>query len=106
MFLDLQGKDKLTSLSWVDTTRYDFIEIRDLFIARSFFLQLVAPGLPQFGQVCARVCRRCYRIAEFLTEVVLSVDGVVKGTGSGLQKHIARDIAADQALKALADEDA
>lgn len=42
-------------------------------------------------------------VSRILINAITLVEGEVKGTGTGSQKHAARDIAANQALKALTD---
>ncbi|KAF8831909.1 hypothetical protein HHX47_DHR1001318 [Lentinula edodes] len=63
--LVLQSKNRLSALSWLDST--------------SGF-----PHAPQWNCIC-------------------KIDGEVMGSGTGPQKHVARDIAANQALKTLID---
>lgn len=76
---DLQGKGQLTSLSWLDAS--------------------TGPrNAPQWTSICKS------KTIPFIPVFLLTastVNGVEKGRGTGLQKHIARDIAADQALTAL-----
>ncbi|KAF8894165.1 hypothetical protein CPB85DRAFT_1440583 [Mucidula mucida] len=59
----LQAKDKLTSLSWVET-----------------------PTGPQTAIVWVAVCK---------------IDGVERGRGTGAQKYVAKDNAANQAIAYL-----